>query len=154
MSTVWVLANVYQNDLAYVRVGNDVSIENDAYPGMVRGKISYLSAALDPTTRTLQARIVAQNPGERMKKDMYVTANVRAGVVPNAIVVPDSSVLRDSDNMPYVYLQTGNNQFAQHMVTIGDSQGGKTQILSGLRAGDKLVGDGSLFLQFQNSLQR
>jgi cobalt-zinc-cadmium efflux system membrane fusion protein len=154
MSTVWVLANVYQNDLAYVHVGDEVTIENNAYPGVVRGKISYLASALDPTTRTLQARIVASNPGERLKKDMYVTALVRAGVVPNALTVPDSSVLRDTENMPYVYFQAANNQFARRQVTIGESQSGKTQILSGLQAGDKVVGDGSLFLQFQNSLQR
>jgi membrane fusion protein, heavy metal efflux system len=63
-------------------------------------------------------------------------------------------VLRDTENMPYVYLQTGSNQFARRMVTLGEIQGGRTQILSGLRVGDKVVGDGSLFLQFQNSLQR
>jgi cobalt-zinc-cadmium efflux system membrane fusion protein len=154
MSTVWVLANVYQNDLAYVHVGDEVTIENDTYPGVVRGKISYLASALDPTTRTLQARIVTSNPGERLKKDMYVTALVRAGVVQNALAVPDSSVLRDTENMPYVYLQTANSQFARRQVTVGESQGGKTQILTGLQAGDKVVGDGGLFLQFQNSLQR
>jgi cobalt-zinc-cadmium efflux system membrane fusion protein len=154
MSTVWVLVNIYQNDVAYVHVGNEVTIDNEAYPGVVRGKIQYIAPALDPTTRTLQARIEASNPGERLKKDMYVTALVRAGVVPNALTVPDSSVLRDTENMPYVYLQTANNQFARRLVTIGESQSGKTQILSGLQAGDKVIGDGSLFLQFQNSLQR
>ncbi len=154
MSTVWVLVNIYQNDVAYVHVGNEVTIDNEAYPGVVRGKIQYIAPALDPTTRTLQARIEASNPGERLKKDMYVTALVRAGVVPNALTVPDSSVLRDTENMPYVYLQTANNQFARQLVTIGESQSGKTQILSGLQAGDKVIGDGSLFLQFQNSLQR
>jgi cobalt-zinc-cadmium efflux system membrane fusion protein len=56
--------------------------------------------------------------------------------------------------MPYVYLQTGANQFARRMVTLGDSNGGKTQVQTGLAGGDKVVGDGSLFLQFQNSLQR
>ncbi len=154
MGTVWVLVNVYQNDLAYVHVGEDVTIDNDAYPGVVRGKIQYVAPALDPTTRTLQARIEASNPGERLKKDMYVTAEVRAGVIPNALMVPDAAVLRDAENMPYVYLQTGANQFARRMVTLGESQGGKTQVVTGLAAGDKIVGDGSLFLQFQNSLQR
>ena len=57
MSTVWILVNVYQNDLAYVHVGDEVTIENEAYPGVVRGKIQYIAPALDPTTRTLQARI-------------------------------------------------------------------------------------------------
>jgi RND family efflux transporter MFP subunit len=153
MSSVWVLVNVYQNDVRYVRVGDEVTISNEAYPGDVRGKIQYIAPALDPTTRTLQARIEASNPGERLKKDMYVTAQVRAGVIPNALLVPDAAVLRDTENMPYVYIQTGN-QFARRMVTLGESQGGKTQITAGLQTGDKIVGDGSLFLQFQNSLQR
>jgi cobalt-zinc-cadmium efflux system membrane fusion protein len=154
MNSVWVLVNVYQNDIAYVHVGEDVTIENETYPGVVRGKIQYVAPSLDPATRTLQARIEASNPGERLRKDMYVTAEVRAGVVPNALLVPDAAVLRNAENMPYVYLQTGSNQFARRMVTVGESQAGKTQILTGLQAGDKIVGDGSLFLQFQNSLQR
>jgi membrane fusion protein, heavy metal efflux system len=154
MNTVWVLVNVYQNDIAYVHVGEDVTIDNETYPGVIRGKIQYVAPALDPTTRTLPARIEASNPGERLKKDMYVTAEVRAGTIPNALAAPDASILRDTENMPYVYLQTGSNQFARRMVTIGENKNGKTQILSGLQAGDKIVGDGSLFLQFQNSLQR
>jgi len=154
MSSVWVLVNIYQNDVAYVHVGDEVTINNEAYTGEVHGKIQYIAPALDPTTRTLQARIEAQNPGERLKKDMYVTAEIRAGAIPKAIMIPDAGVLRDSDNMPYVYIQTGANQFARRMVTLGESQGGKTQITDGLQSGDKIVGDGSLFLQFQNSLQR
>ncbi len=154
MNSVWVLVNVYQNDIAYVHVGEDVTIDNETYPGVVHGKIQFVAPALDPTTRTLQARIEASNPGERLKRDMYVTAEVQAGVIPNALSVPDAAVLRDTENMPYVYLQTGANQFARRMVTLGENQNGKTQIVSGLQAGDKVVGDGSLFLQFQNSMQR
>jgi cobalt-zinc-cadmium efflux system membrane fusion protein len=153
MSSVWILVNIYQNDLAYVHVGDPVTIHNESYPGVVRGKIEYISAALDPATRTLQARIESPNPGERLKKEMYVTAEVQAGLIPSALFVPDSSVLRDEQNMPYVYLQTGERQFARRVVTIGESQGGKTQILTGLQAKDRVVGDGSLFLQFQNALQ-
>jgi len=154
MNSVWVLVNIYQNDIANVHVGEDVTIDNETYPGVVRGKIQYVAPALDPTTRTLQARIEASNPGERLKKDMYVTAEVHAGTIPSALSIPDAAVLRDTENMPYVYIQTGNNQFARRMVTLGDSQGGKTQVVTGLQNGDKIVGDGSLFLQFQNSLQR
>lgn len=154
MSSVWILVNVYQKDVAYVHVGDPVTITNESYDGEISGKIQYVSPALDPNTRTLQARIEAPNPGERLKKEMYVSADVRAGVIPNAFFVPDSSVLRDDQNMPYVYLQTGENKFARRGVTLGESLGGKTQILTGLQAGDHVVGDGSLFLQFQNSLQR
>jgi membrane fusion protein, heavy metal efflux system len=153
MASVWVLVNIYQNDVSHVHIGDEVAINNESYPDVVRGKIEYIAPALDPTTRTLQARIKAANPGERLKKDMYVTAEVQAGVIPNAVLVPDAAVLRDANNMPYVYLQTGT-QFAQRIVALGESQGGRTHILTGLQAGDRIVGDGSLFLQFQNSLQR
>ena len=154
MSSVWILVNVYQNDVAYVHVGDPVTIANESYPEAVHGKIEYISPALDPNTRTLQARIEAPNPGERLKKEMYVTAEVQAGVIPNALFVPNTSVLRDDQNMPYVYLQTGQRQFARRGVTLGESLDGKTQILTGLLSTDQVVGDGSLFLQFQNSLQR
>jgi cobalt-zinc-cadmium efflux system membrane fusion protein len=153
MSTVWVLANVYQADLAYVKTGDDVIVQTDAYPQTFHGKISYISAALDPNTRTLQARIVVDNPGEKLKRDMYCTATVTAGSIPNAIAVPDAAVLRDDENQPYVYVATGSNQFGRRAVEIAASQNGQTQILKGLSVGEKVVGDGSLFLQFANSLQ-
>ena len=155
MSTVWILANVYQNDLAYVHVGDDVTDRRRSLPRRrPRARSQYLAPALDPTTRTLQARIEAPNPGDRLKKEMYVTAVVSAGTIPNALSVPDAAMLRDAQNMPYVYVQTGGNQFARRDVTVGESQDGKTQISSGLQAGDRVVADGALFLQFQNSLQR
>lgn len=154
LSTVWVLANVYQDDLSSVHMGDNVVVQTDAYPGVsFHGRISYISAALDPNTRTLQARIVVDNPGEKLKKDMYCTATVTAGTISKAIAVPDSAVLRDDENQPFVYVATGQNQFGRRGVTIGESQNGQTQILSGLSPGDKIVGDGSLFLQFANSLQ-
>jgi len=154
MSTVWVLANVYQGDLAYVKSGDDVVVETDAYPESFHGKISYVSAALDPNTRTLQARIVVDNPGEKLKRDMYCTVMVTAGVIQNAISVPDASVLRDDENQPFVYLAASPGQFGRRAVEIGESQNGQTQIVKGLSVGDKVVGNGSLFLQFANSFQQ
>lgn len=153
LSTVWVLANVYQPDLAYVRSGDDVVVQTDAYPGNFHGKISYVSPALDPNTRTLQARIVVDNPGEKLKRDMYCTVTVTAGSISNVVAVPDSSVLRDDNNQPFVYVETGTNQFGRRAVDLGEKQNGQTQIVKGITVGEKVVGDGSLFLQFANSLQ-
>jgi len=152
-SSAWVLANVYQSDMAEVHVGDQVAVQTDSYPNKFQGKISFMSPALDPNTRTLQARIIVENPGEKLKNNMYVTATVNAGVEQNAIAVPDSSVLRDDENQPFVYVATGSNQFGRRPVEIGQSQAGKTQILKGLSPGDRVVGDGSLFLQFANSFQ-
>jgi membrane fusion protein, heavy metal efflux system len=154
VSNVWVLVNVYQKDLPYVHVGDAVTIQTDAYPDDFHGRISYLAASLDPNTRTLQARIETNNPGEKLKKDMYVAAIVNAGVMPNAIALPDAAVLRDSVNQPFVYAAASANQFGRRSVTLGESLNGQTEITSGLKAGDRVIGNGSLFLQFANSLQR
>ena len=154
LGTVWVLANVYEHDLGSIHMGDAVAIQTDAYPTTFRGRISYIGAALDPTSRTLQVRIVTDNPGGKLKKDMYVTAIVQAGAITNALAIPDSAVLRNNENQPFVYVESGSNQFGQRLVEIGESEDGKTQILSGLSVGERVVADGSLFLQFANSFQR
>jgi cobalt-zinc-cadmium efflux system membrane fusion protein len=154
VSTVWVLVNVYQKDLPYVRVGDVVSIQTDAYPEVFHGRISYVAASLDPNTRTLQARIETANTNDKLKKDMYVVATVNAGTVPHALVIPDAAVLRDNENQPFVYAATAQNQFGRRPVTLGESSGGFTEVTSGVKAGDQVIGDGSLFVQFANSLQR
>jgi membrane fusion protein, heavy metal efflux system len=154
VSTVWVLVNVYQKDLPYVRVGQEVTIQTDTYADLFHGRISYVAASLDPNTRTLQARIETSNPREKLKKDMYVAVTVNAGTIRNAIALPDAAVLRDSENQPFVYAAATANQFGRRSVALGESLNGQTEITSGLKAGDQVIGNGSLFLQFANSLQR
>lgn len=151
MSTVWVLASVYQNDLSYVHMGDAVTVETNAFPTKFHGKISYIAPALDPNTRTLQVRIVTNNPHGMLKKDMYVTAIVQSGET-KALTVPDDAVLRNDVNEPFVYVLSGTNQFSQRLVTLGRTENGQAQILSGLESGDKVAGNGSLFLQFARSL--
>lgn len=153
MSTVWVLANVYQSAMQYIHLGDHVAIETNAYPMKFSGRISYIAPAMDPTTRTLQVRIVTNNPGERLKKDMYVTVVVNAGVIRNTITVPAAAVLRNSENQPFVYVAEGSQQFARRLVEIGSTEGGQTQIVSGLEPGERVMGDGSLFVEFANSLR-
>jgi membrane fusion protein, heavy metal efflux system len=151
---VWVLVNIYQSDLSFVRVGEDVEVATDSYPETFHGKISYIAPAMDATTRTLQARIVARNPGRKLKKDMYVAATVRAAALQNVLTVPDAAILRDTENEPFVYVQTAANEFARRQVTLGDSSNGRVQINTGLQQGERVAGNGSLFLQFMNSLQQ
>jgi len=154
LSTVWVMVNIYQQDLAFVHVGDPVTIHTDAYGEDFQGKISYISAALDATSRTLQARIVTRNPEGKLKKDMYVIANVVAETIKDALTVPDTALLRNTENQPYVYVSTDNGKFAERTLNTGASTDGRTQVLSGLKPGDKVVAEGALFLQFANSLQQ
>jgi len=154
MSTVWVLANVYQSDLGYVHVGDPVAIQTDAYPQTFHGRIQFIGTALDPNTRTLQARIETSNPRGELKKAMYVTAVIQAGTSRGVIAVPDAAVLRDDQNVPFVYVRAGqHNQFARRTVSIGDSENGLTEITAGLQPGEPVVGNGGLFLQFAASFQ-
>jgi len=157
MKSVWVLANVYEHDLGLVHTGDAVEIQTDAYAAAFHGKISFISPALDPTSRTLQVRIVTDNPDGKLKKDMYVTATVQAGAIENALTVPDAAVLRTAENEPFVYVveePAKPNQFGQRLVSLGESLNGRTQILSGLERGENVAADGSLFLQFANSFQQ
>ena len=151
MSTVWVLANVYQNDLAAIHLGDPVTVETNAFPTLFHGRISYISPSLDPDSRTLKVRIVTNNPHGILKKDMYVTAIVQSGKT-KALTVPNDAVLRNDVNEPFVYVMSAAGQFSRQLVTIGHSESGQTQILGGLKEGDKVVGNGSLFLQFARSL--
>lgn len=153
-NNVWVLVNVYQKDLPYIHVGDPVEIQTETYPQVFHGRIAYVAASLDPNTRTLQARIDTVNPGEKLKKDMYVVATVNAGKVKNAIALPDAAILRDAENQPFVYVEMQPNQFGRRPVTLGESINGQTEVTNGIKAGDQVIGDGSLFLQFANSLQR
>ncbi len=153
LGSVWVLASVYERDMGAVHNGDPVTIQTDAYPEEFHGRVSYIGAALDPNSHTLQVRIVTQNPGEKLKKDMYVTATIQAGAIPNTLTVPDSAVLRDAQNEPFVYVEVNPDQFGQRAVTIGENADGKTQVLTGLKTGERVIADGSLFLQFQNSFQ-
>ena len=152
-NTVWVLVNVYQIDFPFVHLGDSVEVNTDSYPELFHGKISYIASALDPNTRTLQARIVTQNPGKKLKKDMYVTALLKAGSIPDAITVQDAAILRDTENQTFVYVQVNANQFARRVVTIGQTNQGRTQVTNGLKEGQHVVGAGALFLQFKNSIQ-
>ncbi len=155
MSSVWVMADVYQKDLPYVKIGDAVTITADSYPGVeFHGKISYIAAALDPNTRTLQARIDVKNPKGELKKDMYVVATVQGGTISNALTVPVAAVMRDAENQPYVYVVGQDNQFSRRSVTVGETNQTIAQLTSGVSPGDRVVGDGSLFLQFANSLQQ
>src|SRR6185312_1478563 len=99
MSTVWVLANVYQQELPYVHVGDTVVTTADSYPAKdFQGKSAYIAPALDPATRTLQARPDVKKPHEELKKDMYVTSQVQAGKISNAFTIPSAAVIRGNDN--------------------------------------------------------
>jgi cobalt-zinc-cadmium efflux system membrane fusion protein len=153
VSTVWVQGHIFDRDLPSIRVGDMVDETNAAFSQTFHGKISYIGAYLDPATRTTPVRIETQNLQGFLKKDMFVNAVIRTGTRNNIVVVPVAAVLRDAQNEPLVYVQSEPGKFAQRSVQIGATQNGQIEILNGLREGEKVVGDGSLFLQFATTYQ-
>jgi cobalt-zinc-cadmium efflux system membrane fusion protein len=151
LSRVWVLAQVPNSDVASVSLHDPAEV--DAGPGIGRfhGTIDNISASVDPNSRAVIARIVLANPGALLKRQMYVDVSLKSSRTATALEVPVSAVLRDDQNLPFVYLALPDGSFARRHVTLGDRDGQLYQIGSGLAAGDKVVVDGAIFLQFMQS---
>lgn len=150
VDTVWIQGHVFDQDLPNVKVGNPVDERDTSFNRKYRGTISYIGSLVDPDTRTTDVRIVTENPGEFLKKDMYVDAVIHTGVRRNQLVLPVSAILRDEKNEPLVYVrQPGQpGRFAQRSVTLGPQQGNLVAVTSGVAEGEPVVTEGSLFLRF------
>ena len=152
--TVWVQGHVYDKDLASVHLGDKVDERNSSFPQTFHGTVSYIGDMLDPATRTTPVRIVTQNIDGLLKKDIFLDVVIHDRSTMNVLVVPTPAVLYDEQNFPFVYIQVAQGRFAERRVTIGGQQDNQTQITSGLKEGDQVVSDGSLFLQFGNTYQQ
>ena len=152
-STVWVQGHIFDRDLPSVRIGDRAEETNPSLNRGFSGTVAYIGSFVDPNTRTTPVRIVTANPGRLLKKDMFVDAVIHTGTQDNLLVVPVAAVLRDDKNEPIVYVQAAPGKFAQRSVSIGPQQNGLISITGGLREGEPIVSDGSLFLQFANAIQ-
>jgi len=152
-STVWVQGHVFDRDLPSVRVGDAVDESNAALGRAFHGSVAYIGSYLDPDTRTTPVRIVTHNPGGLLKKDMFVEAVIHTGSQGNTVVVPVSAVLRDDKNEPMVYVEVQPGKFAQRSIATGGQQNDLIAVTSGVRPGETIVSDGSLFLQFASTIQ-
>ncbi len=150
-STVWVQGHIFDRDLPSVRVGDPVEETNPSFPTRFHGVVEYIGAMLDPATRTTPVRIVTHNAGGLLKKDMFVDAVIRTRTRRNVLSVPVSAIVRDAQNEPFVFVQVEPGRYARRAVTAGAQQDGRTEIVSGLKEGDPVVAEGSIFLQFAGS---
>ena len=153
-ATVWVQGHVYDKDLPSIRVGDAVDERNASFPQTFHGVVSYVGDMLDPATRTTPVRIVTQNIDGLLKKDLFVDVTIHDKATHDVLTVPTAAVLYDEQNFPFVYIQTSPGKFAERRITAGAQQAGDTQVLDGLKAGDPVVSEGSIFLQFANTYQQ
>ena len=151
LSTVWILCDVYENDLANVRLGEKADIRLNAYPNQVfTGTISNIGPVLDPTIRTAKVRIEMTNPG-MMRPGMFVTATFRGREKEKRAAVPAAAILHLHDR-DWVYVPLQNGQFRRTEVVAGSMlSDGMQEVLSGIAPGQQVVANA---LAFQNSVEQ
>lgn len=153
-SAAWVIAQLYQQDLRDVQLGDSAVIRSPVLKKPIDGKVTYIGASIDPNTLTVPVRIAADNADGLLKQGMYVDAQIVPAKSIPAMVVPDAAVLRDEDNLPFVYVEVGAGKFARRHVTPGPEVDDEIIIEKGLKNGDKVLADGALFVQFADSLEQ
>jgi cobalt-zinc-cadmium efflux system membrane fusion protein len=151
LSTVWILCDVYENDLSNVHLGEKADVVLKAYPDKVfTGVISNIGAVLDPNLRTAKVRIEVRNPG-LMRPGMFVIATFHGGPQATRAALPAVAILHLHDR-DWVYLPDKDNQFRRVGVTAGDMlPGGAQEIISGVTPGQRVVLNA---LQFQNTVEQ
>jgi cobalt-zinc-cadmium efflux system membrane fusion protein len=148
LSKVWVMAQLFGSDLAAISVGDPVDVQSGIATNQFTGRLDNISALVNPDTRAVLVRVVVENPGEFLKKQMYVSVHIQAQQESTGLLVPVSAVLSDDENLPFVYLTQPDGSFARQHVTLGYRAGDQYEIAAGLRVGDQVVIDGAIFVQF------
>jgi len=146
LSSVWVMANVFEADLPSVRTGDTADIITGSGQTL-QGRVDYIAALVDPNTRAVSVRLDVPNPGEVLKRDLYVKVQIHSQAPASGILVPVSAVLRDDENLPFVFVTKPDGTFERRRVDLASRIGDRQEIRSGLTAGESIVVEGGLFLQ-------
>ncbi len=151
LSRVWVMAQLFGSDLASVSLGDRAEVQTGIAAKTFSGTVGNIAALVDPSTRSVMVRVVVENPGDFLKKQMYVRVRIRARQESTGLLVPISAILRDDQNLPFVYVAQPDGSFARRHVTLGYRSGNQYDIATGLQAGDRIVVEGGIFVQFMEN---
>jgi len=151
LSKVWVMANVFSGDIAHVGAGDRADITTSATPAAFPGTVDYIAALVDPSTKATAVRILVPNRARFLRRDMYVNVAIRSRRQDQGLLVPVASVLRDDDNQPFVFVDRGKGHYLRREVQLGARVGDSYPVRAGLSAGEHVVSEGGLFLQFAQS---
>ena len=151
LSRVWVLAKLFGSDLSAVHAGDPADVVTGLDARTFPGKVDKISAQVDPDTRAVTVRVVVDNPEHVLRKQMYVRVLIHSHDERTGLLIPIPAVLRDDENLPYVYVAQSDGSFARAHVTLGSRVGNQYEAAEGLRDGDQIVVSGGLFVQFMQS---
>lgn len=151
LSRVWVMARLFGSDLSAVSVGDPAEVVTGVDAHNFPGTVDKISALVDPDTRAVTVRVVADNPRHALRKQMYVRVLIHSRNESRGVLIPISAVLRDDENLPFVYVAQSDGSFARRHITLGSRVGNQYEAPAGLRDGDRIVVSGGLFVQFMQS---
>lgn len=150
LSNVWVVGQVFERDLARVRIGSGASVTSEAYPGRIwRGRVTYVDPQLDPATRTAQVRVEVANPGQALKLGMFVNVGFGAlGTAEATAPTVPASAVQTIGGRTVVFLATDDpGAYVMRPVRVGTESSGRYPVLEGLHVGDRVVTEGSFMLR-------
>ena len=149
ISSVWIDANVFEKDVARVKLGQQVNVSVTAFPGAIfTGKVILVSTVVDPDTRSVKVRTEVPNRDGRLKPDMFANVEIITDVNRTAVSIPQSALLNDG-GQSLVFVAVGSG-FEKRAVTPGIQSEDRIEIISGLNAGDKVVVKGNYLLLQQS----
>ena len=152
LSSVWVVADVYEYEASEVSMGQSATITLPYTPGRgFKGKITFINPQIDPTTRTLKVRIDVANPKLELKPDMFANVELKIGYGRN-VVVPQEAVM-DSGSEKTVFVAVGDGYFQPRSVETGPAVNGRAIILRGLKAGEKVVTSANFLIDSESKLR-
>lgn len=152
LSRIWVLADVYERELARVKPGLVARLALDAYPGRAfTGRIEYVYPRLDTQTRTLPVRIALPNPRGELKPGLF--GNVEIHLPPSEGLTVSSEAVIDTGESRYVFVETSPGHFEPRLVTTGERSGDRLQVISGLAEGERVATAGNFFIDSESRLR-
>ena len=147
LSDLWVVGNVPEKDVQFIRKDQKVDVIVSAYPhAIVPGTITYVGDVLDPATRTMRLRVTVLNPDRLLKPEMFATVRVYVAATTDALTVPLAAV-QNGPVGKMVFVQKGTNDFDVRMVKLGEEQGEVVTVLDGVTVGEQVVTKGSFVLK-------
>src|SRR5207253_5089831 len=154
LSTVWLMADVFEQDLAQIRPGQSAKITVQAYPSRVfEGRVAFVYPTVNAQTRTAKVRIEVPNPDLLLKADMYATVEIAAPAESATVLtVPDSAVL-DTGTKQTVLVDRGEGRFEPRAVKLGARAGGYVAVLEGIRDGEKVVTGANFLIDAESNLR-
>ena len=153
LGTVWLIGDVFEQDLALVKRGAKASLQVDAYPERTfPGQVTFIYPTLNTETRTARVRIELANPDGQLKPGMYGTVLISGGAARDALVVPDSAVI-DSGARQTILVALGEGRFEPREAKLGTRSGGLVEVLSGVKDGESVVTRANFLIDAESNLK-